>query len=74
MEQLEIQTEYIKLDAALKFADLAESGGEAKLLIQEGYVLVNGEKCTQRGKKLRPGDVIELAGQKLAIAGGAHAD
>jgi ribosome-associated protein len=74
MEQLEIQTEYIKLDAALKFASLAESGGEAKQLIQEGYVLVNGEKCTQRGRKLRAGDVIELAGQKLVIAGGAHAD
>ncbi len=69
MEQLEITTEFIKLDSALKLANLTQSGGEAKSIIQEGYVLVNGEVCAQRGRKLRPGDVIELAGQKIQIAG-----
>ena len=69
MEELSITTEFIKLDSALKLANLAQSGGEAKLIIQEGYVLVNGDVCTQRGHKLRPGDVIELAGQKLCITG-----
>ena len=69
MEQLEITTEFIKLDSALKLANLTQSGGEAKRIIQEGYVLVNGEVCAQRGRKLRPGDVIELAGQKIQIVG-----
>lgn len=58
-----ITTEYIKLDALLKLADAVSSGGEAKILIQEGEVTVNGETCTQRGKKLRPGDVAVLSGE-----------
>ena len=58
-----ITTEYIKLDALLKLADAVSSGGEAKILIQEGEVAVNGETCTQRGKKLRPGDVAVLSGE-----------
>ncbi len=58
-----ITTEYIKLDALLKLADAVSSGGEAKILIQEGEVTVNGETCTQRGKKLRPGDVAVLSGR-----------
>ena len=58
-----ITTEFIKLDALLKFAALVETGGEAKVLIQEGQVLVNGEVCTMRGKKLRPGDRAEVAGR-----------
>ena len=58
-----ITTEYIKLEALLKLANAVSSGGEAKLLIQEGQVAVNGEVCTQRGKKLRPGDTAVLAGQ-----------
>ena len=58
-----ITTEYIKLDALLKLADAVSSGGEAKILIQEGEVAVNGETCTQRGKKLRPGDVAGLSGR-----------
>lgn len=57
-----ISTEYIKLDALLKLANVVSSGGEAKLAIQEGEVTVNGEICTQRGKKLRPGDVAVLGG------------
>ena len=65
MEQasVSITTEYIKLDALLKLADAVSSGGEAKILIQEGEVAVNGETCTQRGKKLRPGDVAVLSGR-----------
>ena len=58
-----ITTEYIKLDALLKLADAVSSGGEAKIAIQEGEVTVNGETCTQRGKKLRPGDVAVLSGR-----------
>ena len=56
-----ITTEYIKLDALLKLANMVSSGGEAKLLIQEGAVTVNGKVCTQRGKKIRPGDLVILS-------------
>ena len=55
--QVKITTEFIKLDALLKFEGLAGTGGEAKERIQDGEVLVNGETCTMRGKKMRPGDV-----------------
>ena len=58
MEKIAINTEYIKLDSLLKFASLVGTGGEAKLVIAEGMVTVNGEVCTMRGKKIRPGDVI----------------
>ena len=67
MTEIKIETEFIKLDALLKFANLVSSGGEAKLRIA-GEVLVNGEKCTMRGKKLRPGDRIELGGEAVVIA------
>ena len=62
METINITTEYIKLQDLLKLAAVTATGGEAKLLIQEGQVLVNGEVCTQRGKKLRPGDDVEAEG------------
>ena len=62
-ERVKITTEYIKLDALLKFANVVVTGGEAKIAIQEGAVLVNGEVCTMRGKKIRPGDRVELAGE-----------
>lgn len=68
MTEIKIETEFIKLDALLKFANLVSSGGEAKLRIAEGEVRVNGEKCTMRGKKLRPGDRIELDGEAVVIA------
>ena len=62
-----IQTEFIKLQDAMKFANIVYSGGEAKALIQEGEVTVNGEVCTMRGKKLRPGDKFGFNGQTYLI-------
>ena len=67
MEQIAITTEYIKLDAFLKFAALVGTGGEAKLVISDGLVGVNGETCTQRGKKLFPGDVVDFQGTRLEV-------
>ena len=62
-----IETEFIKLDSLLKYEGLAETGGEAKRLIQEGMVKVNGEVCTMRGKKLRPGDRVELGEDAVVL-------
>ncbi|MDY3993281.1 MAG: RNA-binding S4 domain-containing protein [Evtepia sp.] len=62
-----ITTEFIKLDSLLKLANAVGSGGEAKILIQEGEVRVNGETCTMRGKKIRPGDVVSLPGLEIAV-------
>ena len=62
-----IHTEFIKLQDALKFANVVYSGGEAKAMIQDGLVSVNGEVCTMRGKKLRPGDNFAFNGQTYAI-------
>ena len=62
-----IETEYIKLQDLLKFAGLTETGGEAKLAIQNGEVSVNGETCTMRGKKLRPGDRASLDGVTVTV-------
>ncbi|MBR0040220.1 MAG: RNA-binding S4 domain-containing protein [Oscillospiraceae bacterium] len=67
MEAIAIKTEYIKLDALLKYAALTASGGEAKAVIAEGLVRVNGEVCTMRGKKLRAGDRVEYDGQSILI-------
>ena len=67
MDSILIHTDFIKLDAMLKFAGLVETGGEAKLLIQQGQVQVNGEVCTMRGKKLRGGDTVTLAGCTVAV-------
>lgn len=61
MEMIDITTEYIKLESLMKLGNMVGSGGEAKLLIQDGAVRVNGEVCRQRGKKLRTGDVVEYA-------------
>lgn len=66
-ETVTISTEFIKLDALLKYAGLVNSGGEAKSLIQDGDVLVNGEVCTMRGKKLRPGDTVTLGEETVSI-------
>ncbi len=67
MNTIKINTEFIKLDALLKFASLVGSGGEAKALIQDGCVLVNGEVCTMRGKKIRSGDTVSLDGQEVTV-------
>ena len=66
-KEVEIQTEFIRLEAFLKLADAVSSGGEAKLLIQEGEAMVNGEVCTMRGKKLRPGDTVQFQGQEILV-------
>lgn len=67
MRQVTITTEFIKLQDLLKFAGLVETGGEAKERIQAGEALVNGGPCLQRGKKLRPGDLVKFAGEELAV-------
>ena len=68
---VEIRTEFIKLQDAMKYANIVYSGGEAKALIQEGQVKVNGEVCTMRGKKLYPGDTFAFMGGIYLIC--AHA-
>ena len=65
--EIPIHTEFIKLQDLLKLAGMVYTGGEAKVLIQEGAVTVNGEVCTQRGKKLRPGDTVDFGGKKLTV-------
>ncbi len=67
-----ITTEFIKLESAMKLANIVPSGGSAKNEIQEGYVLVNGEVCTMRGKKLRPGDKFSFDGDTYLITDGAE--
>ncbi|MBQ2061494.1 MAG: RNA-binding S4 domain-containing protein [Oscillospiraceae bacterium] len=67
MNVIEITTEYIKLQDLLKFAAVASTGGEAKLMVQEGEVQVNGEVCTMRGKKIRPGDDVLVDGQHYTV-------
>lgn len=66
-EIIHITTEFIKLEGLLKFAGVVETGGEAKLAIQQGDVSVNGEVCTMRGKKIRPDDVVTLPDIKLSV-------
>lgn len=70
MEKIKIETKFIKLDALLKFAVLVGSGGEAKTVIADGMVSVNGEVCTMRSKKIRPGDTVEFAGNTLVVEQG----
>lgn len=67
MEKIKIKDEYIKLGQALKLAGLVESGLDAKIEIQEGNVLVNGESECRRGKKIYVGDVIEFNGQRIKV-------
>ena len=59
-EQIQIDTEFIRLDSLLKLSGGAVTGGQAKVAIQDGQVLVNGEVCTMRGKKMRPGDTAQI--------------
>lgn len=68
METIQITTEFIKLQDLMKLADLVGSGGEAKVLILDGQVSVGGELCLQRGRKLRPGDVMTFRGRDYTVA------
>ena len=70
-EKVLITTEFIKLDSFLKYAGLTDTGGQAKEMVLEGMVKVNGEVCTMRGKKLYPGDTFAFQGHRFLIA--AHA-
>lgn len=70
MQNLKIKDEFIKLGQALKLADLVDSGVEAKLVIQDGQVMVNGETEYQRGKKLHDGDMVEFDGSQVRIVAG----
>ncbi|MCD7811058.1 MAG: RNA-binding S4 domain-containing protein [Ruminococcus sp.] len=66
--KISITTEFIKLDALLKYSGLVGTGGEAKMLIQNGEVMVNGEICTMRGKKIRSGDTVSVGGNEVTVA------
>ena len=67
MEAIQISDDYIKLGQALKLATLVSSGVEAKIVIQDGLVKVNGEVDTRRGRKLYPQDVFEFEGQQVTV-------
>ena len=71
-ETIMIRGDFIKLDALMKFASLVASGGEAKMAIADGLVSVNGEVCTMRGKKIRPGDMVTFCGQDLSVQSYDH--
>ncbi len=64
---IQITTEYIKLDQLLKFAGIVGNGSDAKILIYEEEVIVNGEVATQRGKKIRPGDIVQVGEQVINV-------
>lgn len=66
-KHIKIKTGFIRMDQFLKFAGVAETGGHAKQMIQEGIVLCNGEACTQRGKKLYPGDEVQVENYQLLV-------
>jgi len=66
-ELCEISTEFIKLDSLIKFQNLVMTGGEAKELVLDGQVKVNGEVCLMRGKKCRPGDTVEILGHLIRV-------
>ena len=67
MRKVKIDTDYIKLDQLLKFENIAGTGGEAKNMIREGMIKVNGNVETARGKKLRKGDIIEAFGETVTL-------
>jgi len=68
--EIPVRSEFIRLDAFLKLANAVESGGQAKMVIQEGKVRVNGEACLARGRKLRAGDVVRYAGENYKVTAG----
>ena len=65
--KISIKEDFIRLDSAMKLANLVVTGGHAKMVIQDGEVKVNGEVCTMRGKKLRSGDTVEFEGNGFTI-------
>ncbi|MBS5874134.1 MAG: RNA-binding S4 domain-containing protein [Clostridiales bacterium] len=67
-EKVNISTEFIRLDAFLKLANAVQTGGHAKIVIQNGEVSVNGEVCLMRGKKLRPGDIVSYDGKQYEVS------
>ena len=67
MIEIAIRTDFIKLDQFLKFAGCVYTGGDAKGFIQDGYVKVNGEVCTMRGKKLVPGDTVNFNEEDIVV-------
>lgn len=67
MDKIKIDGEFIKLDSLLKLSGIAQTGGHAKILIQNGQVKVNGEVCTMRGKKIREGDKISFENITLEV-------
>lgn len=67
VEKIYIDQEYIKLDSLLKFGGIAETGGQAKLLVQDGLVLLNGEVCAQRGRKIKDGDKVQFEDKILEV-------
>lgn len=67
METITITTEFIKLQDLMKFAHMTGSGGEAKILIQDGQVLVDGEPCLQRGRKIRPGNTVTFQNKMYSV-------
>ena len=68
METVKIDTEFIRLDDLLKWTGVASTGGQAKIMIKSGLILVNGDVCEMRGKKLRNGDVVTVPHEKREIA------
>ncbi len=67
MEKVRIKEKFIKLDSLLKFSGLAETGGHAKIIIQNGEVKVDGEVCSQRGKKVYKGSTVEFDGKGIIV-------
>ena len=72
METISITGDFIKLDALLKYSALVASGGEAKRVIADGLVAVNGEPCFMRGKKIRPGETVSFCGAELLVRGSSQ--
>ena len=67
VRRIRITGDYIKLDALLKYASVASTGGEAKIMIQSGEVFVNSDRSTARGKKIKPGDIVRCGSSVFLI-------
>ena len=67
MEKIKIQTEFIRLDSLLKLSGMVDTGGQAKVMIQNGNISVNGEACLMRGKRLRPGDIVACGEKQFQV-------